>query len=281
MYSPRKPLMNLKDLKNITGQVCEIAKSTGAFIRQNVEKVQVSDIQTKSQNSLVSYVDQEAERMIVSKLLELIPDAGFVTEEDTVDQSDNREYEWIVDPLDGTTNFLHKIPIFAVSIALRKQGEFIIGVVYNIMVDECFYAWKGGGAWMNGHRITVSGNEDFSESLIATGFPYYDFNRLEQYLSTFKKLLSSTRGVRRLGAAAVDLAYVACGRFDGFFEYSLHIWDIAAGVLLVKEAGGTVSDFEGGDHYLTGSEIIATSPHIYEPLKEIISQQFALYKDES
>jgi len=270
--------MNPTELKELTEKVCDLSKEVGAFIRSNITKVAAADIQTKSQNSLVSYVDQEAERMIVPRLKEIFPEAGFVTEEETVSQSTSGTYEWIVDPLDGTTNFLHKIPIFAVSIALRHGDEMISGVVYNVMVDECFYAWKDGGAWLNGQRIFTTANTEFSEALVATGFPYYDFDRLEQYLSTFKELVSSTRGIRRLGAAAVDLAYVACGRFDGFFEYSLHIWDIAAGVLLVKEAGGTVSDFEGGQSHLTGSEIIATSPHIYDPLKKIISKQFALYK---
>ncbi len=265
-------------LEKITSEVCDVARLTAEFIKSNLTKVSPEDIQTKSQNSLVSYVDQEAERMIVTRLKEILPEAGYVTEEDTVDQSTSEQYEWIIDPLDGTTNFLHKIPVFAVSIALRHQGEILSGVVYNVMMDECFYAWKDGGAYLNGERISISSNPDFSEALIATGFPYYDFERLEQYLSTFKTLISQTRGLRRLGAAAVDLAYVACGRFDGFFEYSLHIWDIAAGILLVKEAGGVVSDFDGGQDHLTGSEIIATSPQIYHPIKKIISKQFALYR---
>ena len=270
--------MNPNQLEKITLEVCEVAKQAADFIKTNLLKVSIADIQTKSQNSLVSYVDQEAERMIVARLQEILPQAGYVTEEDTIDQSTSESYEWIIDPLDGTTNFLHKIPVFAVSIALRHNGEMLSGVVYNVMADECFYAWKDGGAYLNDQPISISHNEDFSESLIATGFPYYDFEKLEQYLSTFKELISETRGLRRLGAAAVDLAYVACGRFDGFFEYSLHIWDIAAGVLIVKEAGGIVSDFDGGQDHLTGSEIIATSPHIYKPLKKIISKQFALYK---
>ncbi|MBT8218792.1 MAG: inositol monophosphatase [Bacteroidia bacterium] len=266
------------NLNELTSDVCEIARSVGGFIRDNLNKIQLEDIQFKGQNSLVSFVDQEAEKKIVQRLKELLPVAGFVTEEDTVEQNQNGGYEWIVDPLDGTTNYLHKIPVFAVSIALRHKEEILIGVVYNIMMDECFSAWKDGGAFLNQERIQVSGNKDFSESLIATGFPYYDFEFLEQYLSTFKELISETRGVRRLGAAAVDLAYVACGRFDGFFEYSLHIWDIAAGELLVKEAGGLVTDFEGGDQHLTGSEIIATNPYIYRKLKKIISRQFALHR---
>lgn len=266
------------NLEQLTIQVCKIAKETGNFIRQNLNSIEFNDIESKGHNSLVSYVDREAERLIVLQLKKILPQAGFLTEEDTVDQEEGKEYQWVVDPLDGTTNFLHKIPVFAVSIALRQDDKILSGVVYNIMLDECFYAWLGGGAYMNGERITISSKEDFSESLIATGFPYYDFEFLEQYLSTFKELLSETRGVRRLGAAAVDLAYVACGRFDGFFEYSLHIWDIAAGVLLVKEAGGMVTDFEGGDDHLTGSEIIATNPHIYIKLKKIISRQFALHR---
>jgi len=138
--------MNSTELEKITLEVCDVAKQAGDFIKTNLLKVSSSDIQTKSQNSLVSYVDQEAERMIVARLQNLIPDAGFVTEEDTVDQSTSELYEWIIDPLDGTTNFLHKIPVFAVSIALRHKGEILSGVVYNIMVDECFYAWKNGGA---------------------------------------------------------------------------------------------------------------------------------------
>lgn len=170
--------------------------------------------------------------------------------------------------MDGTTNFIHGLPIFSISIALAHKNEIIAGVIYEINQDECFYAWKNGGAFLNGKQIYVSKTDKLDDSLLATGFPYYDYSRLDAYLQLFKHFMQNTRGVRRLGSAAVDLAYVACGRFDGFYEYGLNPWDVAAGIILVKEAGGNCIDFNEGKDYLYGREIIASNKNIQKELFE-------------
>ena len=177
---------------------------------------------------------------------------------------------WIIDPLDGTTNFIHAVPAFSVSVALEKDGELLIGIVYEINLDECFYAWKNGGAYLNGKKISVTGGSSLKGSLIATGFPYKEFSQMDRFFFTLKFLFNKTHGVRRLGSAAVDLAYVACGRFDGFFEYNLNPWDVAGGGLIVREAGGKVTDFSGGQNFLFGKEIIACNPNIYGEFLDVV-----------
>lgn len=259
--------------KSFCLKACEVVKSTGVFIQQELGKVNISAIEVKALNSLVSYVDKEAEKRLVAGLSELLPEATFLTEEETIEQKVG-DYRWIIDPLDGTTNFLHQIPFFCVSVGLEYKGELIMGIIYEPNRQECFYGWKDGGAYLNGSPISVSSNEQLSESLIATGFPYYDYGPMKAYLGTLEHLMQSTRGIRRLGAAALDLAYVACGRFDAFYEYSLNPWDVAAGALLVKEAGGRVTDFSGGDDFLHGKQLIATSEGIAEAFHEVIQQAF-------
>jgi len=258
------------NLKQITQEVNRIARETGTFIRQEREKFTLSDVEIKGLNSLVSYVDKEAEKRIVKELRTLVPDAAIIGEED--DYKDQGEYTWIIDPLDGTTNFVHGIPTCAVSIALMKSNEHQMGTVYEVSLDECFYAWKGGGAWLNDHPIHVSRQSEFSKSLIATGFPYYDFRYIQQYLDLLSELMKHTHGLRRLGSAATDLAYVACGRFEGFYEYGLSPWDVAAGAIIVREAGGTVSDFSDGEDFVFGKEIIADNSHIHQPLQQLIEK---------
>lgn len=262
--------MNLETLCKATVQIVE---ETAGFIREQLGKVQAGDIESKSVNSLVSYVDKNAEKMLVEKLQALLPGSTFLTEEETVEQLKG-EYLWIIDPLDGTTNFLHQLPCFAVSVALQKQEETVLGVVLEINQQECFYAWKEGGAYLNGSKIEVSQTKTLQESLISTGFPYYDYDRIEAYLETLKYLMVHTRGIRRFGAAAVDLAYIACGRFDAFFEYSLNPWDVAAGVLIIEEAGGVVSDFKGGNNYLYGRELIATNKAVSISFQKVITANF-------
>lgn len=246
-------------LEKLCRETVTIVTETAFFLKAELGKVQSQDIETKALNSLVSYVDKTAEEQLVRKLSALLPNSTFLTEEETVEQSKG-EYQWIIDPLDGTTNFLHQVPMFAVSVALHHHDEAVIGVVYEVNRQECFSAWKGGGAYLNGNPIKVSTTKMLEESLIATGFPYYDFKWIDPYLEVFRQLIQNTRGLRRCGAAAVDLAYVACGRFDGFYEYSLSAWDMAAGVLLIKEAGGQVSDFWGGDDYLFGKKYHCRKP---------------------
>ena len=264
---------DISSLKNLCAQVCLIAKTTGKFIRQEVDQLQHSQVETKSLHNFVTYVDKAAEEQLVEKLQKLIPEAGFIVEENTIDKQ-GHEYQWVVDPLDGTTNFIHGVPVFSVSIALMHYDEVLLGVVYEINHDECFWAVKGGGSFLNDEPVKVSKAPTVHESLLATGFPYYDYSRLNQYMELFTWCLRNSHGVRRLGSAAVDLAYVACGRFDGFFEYSLSPWDVAAGSLLVQEAGGRVTDFSGSNKHIFGKEIIATNAGIYNELLEKVKIAF-------
>ncbi len=267
----------MSNLEILCQKTNAIVKETANFIRAELGKVASPDIEVKSLNSLVSYVDKRAEEQLVTKLTALVPNATFLTEEATTEQSKG-VYQWIIDPLDGTTNFLHQLPCFAISVALQYQEKTIVGTVYEVNSEECFYAWKGGGAYLNGQKISVSPTSTLQESLIATGFPYYDYQWVTPYLETLKYFMLHTRGIRRFGAAAVDLAYVACGRFDAFFEYSLNPWDVAAGALLVQEAGGKITDFKGGKNFLHGKEIIAANSGLFGKIKEIITNNF--YEDQ-
>lgn len=249
------------DLELLTNEVCDLAKKTGGFIRQERAHFSQDAVEVKSSNSFVSYVDKEAEKQLVTGLEKLLPQAGFIAEEGTKDTI-GPVYNWIVDPLDGTTNFIHNIGCYAVSIALKKNDDIVLGVVYEVNQDECFYAWLGGGAFLNGQPISVSPHTALEHTLIATGFPYYNYERAQAYLEFLGHLMHKTRGIRRLGSAATDLAYVAAGRFDAFYEYGLNAWDVAAGALLVQEAGGIISDFNGGQDYIFGAEIVATNKHL-------------------
>lgn len=253
------------NLKELTLSVCSIAREAGAFMANERNSFDDSKIEHKGLHDLVSYVDKSSEELIINKLLTLLPNAGFIAEEGTNNTLGER-FNWIIDPLDGTTNYIHGLPIYSVSIALMDADELVIGVVYEVGHDECFYAWKDGGAYLNDKKISVSNQTDMHQALLATGFPYADFSRMDQYLNFFKWAMTNSRGIRRLGSAAADLAYVACGRFDAFWEYSLKPWDVAAGALLVKEAGGKVTDYQGGETYLFGKEIVATNNIITLPL---------------
>lgn len=247
------------DLESLSAKITDIAKSVGQYIKEESVRFSTGDIEEKGLHDLVSYVDKGAEKIIVDSLLPLIFEAGFITEEETL-LKEGQDYTWIIDPLDGTTNFIHGIPTFSVSIGLRFKGELVLGVVYEINRDECFTAWKNGGAFLNGKRINVSSTETFSRSLLSTGFPFRSSSFLDEYLVVLKTLMKNTRGIRRIGSAAVDLAYVACGRFDCFFEFNLQAYDMAAGIILIKEAGGKVIDFQGGDKMLEKGSVIAGNP---------------------
>lgn len=241
---------------NITIKVVALAKEVGAFIRQERRSFSYDKVELKGPSDLVSYVDKESEKSIIKGLKKIIPDAGFITEEETTSQG-RKEFTWIIDPLDGTTNFVHGIPNYCVSIGLMYKGEIVSGVVYEVANDECFHASKGNGAFLNGQPIQVRKDPDIRNCVLATGFPYYNFERLEEYLRILNDLMKHTQGLRRMGSAAADMAYVACGRYGGFFEYNLNSYDIAAGVILVKEAGGVVTDFKGGDDFIFGRELVA------------------------
>ena len=206
-------------LPKITSQTLEITKAVGAYLLGEFRSFDQKSIEVKSLNQLVSYVDIKAENMLVEGLGKLIPEAGFITEENTISKLSD-EYNWVIDPLDGTTNFMHGIPVFAVSIALMKGQETLLGVVYDVCHDALYYADETG-AYCNGDHISVSENSNIHKCLLATGFPYYDFAGMENYMNVLKNLMQLTHGLRRMGSAAIDLAYVACGKFEGYFEYGL------------------------------------------------------------
>jgi myo-inositol-1(or 4)-monophosphatase len=257
------------NLEEITQKVADLCQKVGLFIKAEQSKINSNDIEVKNLNSFVSYVDKEAEMQLVSELKTILPEAGFIAEEGT-ETKQGEVYNWIIDPLDGTTNYLHNLPVFAISIALAKNKEMVAGVIYEIGFDEMFTAWKEGGAFLNNKAISVKSTSELQDTLLATGFPYYDFNRLPKYLNLLSDCFQKTRGVRRFGSAAVDLAYVACGRFDGFFEYGLNAWDVAAGALIVQEAGGIVTDFKNGQDHIFGREILAGSTAIFEDLENLV-----------
>jgi myo-inositol-1(or 4)-monophosphatase len=260
-------------LEQIAAQVIELSKQAGDFIRQQRKTFSSDKIEYKGLNDLVSYVDKTAEGIIVTGLEKILPEAGFITEEKTTTKIGER-YNWIIDPLDGTTNFIHGLPVFSVSIALKEYDELVLGVVYEINQDECFYAWKGSPAYMNGTEIKVSKAPKVADCLIATGFPYYDFIKQPQYMELLNYLMQNCHGLRRLGSAATDLVYTAAGRFDAFYEYNLNSWDVAAGIVILKQAGGHVVNFKGGDEVLDTRELLATNGRITKEMIAIIQTYF-------
>ncbi len=248
------------NLVQICEQVKGIAIETGNYLENESKNFQRDRATFKNNfKDLVSYVDKESEKKIISGLGEILPKAGFIAEESLSGKMPLEEFFWIIDPLDGTTNFIHGLPIFSISIALANKNDVLVGVVYEVGKRECFSAIKGGGAFLGDSRIYVSDQQDIKNTLSVTGFPYYDFDGFDSYMKAIKHFLRETHGVRRLGSAAVDLSYVAAGRFDSFFEIGLNSWDVAAGSLLVEEAGGIVSDFKGKKDYLFGKEIFAAN----------------------
>jgi myo-inositol-1(or 4)-monophosphatase len=259
------------DLKKICLETEKAARETGAFILKESKEYDASRTEVKGLNNFVSYVDKQAEKMLVERLSSVLPEAGFITEEGTITKS-GIKYCWVIDPLDGTTNFLHGLHPYAISIGLMEYDEVVAGVVYEINGNELFTAWKGGGAWLNWKPIHASKAQKLSDSLIATGLPYSDFDRLDQYMNSLNYFCRHTHGIRRLGSAAVDLAYVACGRVEVFYEYALHPWDIAAGIILIREAGGQISDFSGIEKNLTGQEIVAACNGVFSEVLEIVSK---------
>ncbi|MCH8554455.1 MAG: inositol monophosphatase [Schleiferiaceae bacterium] len=261
------------NLKQLTNQAGRIAIAAGKWMRKQQQTFDKNAIETKSFNSLVSYVDKGAEEYIVKHLLQLTPNAEILGEESGLATTDS-DLRWIIDPLDGTTNFIHGLPTYAVSIALECKGELVLGVIYEVGLDECFSAYKNGGAFLNGQPIRVSDTADLGDSLIATGFPYSDFKKMPAYMDIFKSYMQHSHGLRRLGTAATDLAYVACGRFEGFFEYGLAPWDVAAGIVIVREAGGIVTDFNKGDNCLYGMEIAAASAVIFDDFYQPIENHW-------
>lgn len=257
----------------LSTQVIAITRLVGNFIRKESMDFNADKIEHKGLNDLVSYVDKTAEAQLVDNLSKLLPGAGFTTEEDTVN-TQGKTYNWIIDPLDGTTNFIHGLPTYSISIALYEEEQPVLGIVYEINQAEMFHTYKGGAAYLNNNQIQVSKRNALADSLLATGFPYYQFEKQPQFMQLLAELMQKTHGIRRIGSAAVDLAYVACGRFEGFFEYNLNSYDVAGGAYLVQQAGGKVMNFSGGDEFIEKREMLATNGKIDIEILEAIQRHF-------
>jgi len=232
-----------------------------------VEQLQVS---VKGPGEFVSTADLRAERTLKTELTRARPGYGLLMEEGGGTEGSDPHHRWIVDPLDGTTNFLHGIPHFAISIGLERDGEIVAGIVYEPTRDEMFWAEKGVGAYLNDRRLRVSARRHLAEAVIGTGLPFRGRGDHPTYIATLGRVMAATSGVRRFGAAALDLAYVAAGRFDGFWEFGLFPWDLAAGLLLVREAGGFVSDLSGGQTMMTSGDVLAANAHLHLPLAALL-----------
>ena len=227
------------------------------------------EVQAKRANDFVTEIDKAAEAAIIAIVRQAYPDHAILAEESGATQG-SAEYEWVIDPLDGTTNFIHGFPQYCVSIAIRHRGALAHGVVYDPNRNELFTASKGRGAFLNDRRIRVSKCTRFGDALVGTGFPFKEVTRVDQYVRQFRSIITSTAGLRRAGAAALDLAYVACGRLDAFWELGLSPWDMAAGALMIQEAGGLVADLSGEDGYLKSGEIACATPKIFPSLLEAL-----------
>lgn len=235
-----------------------------------LEHLQVS---RKSLGDFVSSADLAVEKVLIEELSRARPGFSFLLEESGVREGKDPNHRWIIDPLDGTTNFLHGVPHFSISVALEKQGEITAGIVYNPITDEMFWAEKGGGAYVNQRRLRVSGRKNLDECLVATGTPYGAHGDTPEFLRMIKNVMPFIAGIRRFGSAALDLAYVAAGRFDAYFEKDISPWDVAAGIIIVKEAGGTVSEISGKDDIFNNKNILAANLNIVEPLRTLLNKK--------
>ncbi len=245
----------------------EAALKSGRFLKKNLDHS--GEIFYKGAVDLVTNFDIQAQGMIFDHLSKCFPDHDYLAEEG-LSQKKGAEFRWIIDPLDGTTNYAHSFPVFTVSIALEKGEEVILGLVYDPMREEVFSAEKGEGAFLNGRKIKVSSVDDLDKSLLATGFPYDLRTSDVNNITHFNNFLIRVQGIRRCGSAALDLCYVACGRFDGFWELKLSPWDMAAGALIVQEAGGRISDFKDKEFTISGSEILASNGLIHQQMKDVL-----------
>lgn len=254
------------DISKILSETIQIIKEAGKFIDKERKNFDFSKIEYKGQNDLVSYVDKQSEKFLVDSLGRILPEAGFIAEEGT---GKARDINWVIDPLDGTTNFMHDLPPYSISIALMKDKEILLGVIYEITTKDCYYAQIDGKAYRNDEEIRVSDVNNFNDGLYITGYPYKDFSKIENFNRLMYHFLANSHGLRRFGSAAIDLAYVACGKSEGFFEFFLKPWDVAAGCLIVQRAGGIVTDFRGGNNYIFGKEIIAAN-RIHPELQKVI-----------
>ena len=258
------------DLQQLTLRVCEVAREAGAYIKKERANFSIDRVERKHAHDYVSYVDKGSEQMIVKTLRELLPEAGFITEEGSAGHSDE-QYVWVVDPLDGTTNFIHGFAPYAVSIALCKGHEIVVGVVYEIVSDECFYAWQNGGSWVNEQPLHV-GKSAINDALLCLQLPYNSdaYKPVIEYL--IDHFYGNVGSIRMIGSAAIALCYVAAGRLDAYAERYIGQWDYMAGALIVKEAGGRVTNYSGEDYFMEGDSVVATNGVIHQDLLSAVKQ---------
>jgi myo-inositol-1(or 4)-monophosphatase len=246
------------------------ARRAGELMIRQLNQLESVKVTEKARNEYVTSVDKNAEEAIIEIIRDHYPEHSILAEESGA--AGDHEYQWIIDPLDGTTNYMHGFPVFSVSIAVARRGEIEHGVVYDPLRQEIFSASRGSGAQLDGHRIRVSKRTTLQQSLIATGFPYRaNLQHIDRYLDMLRAVMLETAGVRRPGSAALDLCYVAAGRVDAFWELGLAKWDIAAGALIIREAGGRISDFRGGDGYLDSGNVVAGNPKVYAALSKLLA----------
>jgi myo-inositol-1(or 4)-monophosphatase len=267
----------MENLEQITRLVCQVAREAGSYIKKERANFSLDKVERKHAHDYVSYVDKGSEQMIVKALREILPEAGFITEEGTTKDDgssvcqQSSDLTWVVDPLDGTTNFIHGFAPYAVSIALCKGREIVVGVVYEIVSDECFYAWKDGKAWVNEKPLHV-GKSEINDALLCLQLPYNS----DAYKPVIKRLIDHFYGhvgsIRMIGSAAIALCYVAAGRLDAYAERYIGQWDYMAGALIVKEAGGTVTNYSGEDYFMEGDSVIATNGVVHQDLLSAISE---------
>ncbi|MEL7532115.1 MAG: inositol monophosphatase family protein [Bacteroidota bacterium] len=270
--------MELETISQIDEPLRQLIRRTGQFAREEFHRFSFSDVRFKRERDPVSYVDINAEKMLKEGCLRLIPGSGFINEESEDTPSENG-WMWIIDPIDGTTNYTHGLANFCISLALQFEGATQMAYIYAPILEEMFTARKGKGAFLNDQAIAISERPNLAEALISTGFPYANFPWRDQYLALIISLMDQAHGLRRMGSAALDLAYVAAGRFEGYFEYGLSPWDVAAGALIVQEAGGKVSDFNGEDDYLYGSQIVVSNGNIHQDLLQEIRKHIPQEKN--
>jgi len=260
-------------LAGFEATACEAARAGGHLLRERFKQNRPIRVESKGLHDFVTQVDRDAESVVLSVIREAYPDHAIMSEEGSPDEAAGG-LRWVVDPLDGTTNFIHGVPTFGVSVALEDADGLLAGAIHDPIRDELFHAHRGGGARMNDAPIGCSGLPGLQDALIATGFPFRELSRVGPYLKAFETFIRSTAGLRRAGAASIDLAYTACGRYDGFWEVGLSRWDVAAGVLIVREAGGRVTDVAGGDSTLDTGDIVAAGPALHEAMLQVTRAEF-------
>jgi myo-inositol-1(or 4)-monophosphatase len=252
----------------------EAAKEAGKFLKYSVGRVKNIEVKQGEERNLVSEIDKASEAKIISIIKRKYPSHAILAEESGESDSAS-DYKWVIDPLDGTTNFLHGLPLFCVTIGIEYKSEIVAGVVYDPNLDELFTAEKGSGAFLNGKRLKVTPTSKLIDSLLVTGFPYDIAQNPDNAIGHFVNFLVEGQGIRRLGSAALDLSYVAAGRFDGFWEVNLNPWDMAAGVLVVREAGGKVTDFSGGESTIYKKQVLATNGVIHDAMLHVLARGFS------